>query len=64
MNSANLMKVTYYDAQNAIRLTGYADTVVWDEQNGGTLAALRFGGYPEMVQGLANAIYGRAIILS
>ena len=58
MNKQKLMKVTYYDEKNSIRLTGYADTVVWDEKGKTTLAALRFGGYPEEVRGLADAIYG------
>lgn len=62
MNKAKLMKVTYYDLKNSIRLTGYADTVVWDEKNTPTLAALRFGGYPEEVRGLADAIYGGVTI--
>lgn len=45
MSTQNLMKVTYYDQDRNIRLTGYADTVVWDEQPRPLLAALRFGGY-------------------
>ena len=51
-----LMKVTYYDPKNNIRLTGYSDTVVWDDKGQPTLMALRFGGYPEEVRGLADAI--------
>ena len=53
-----LMKVTYYDPKNNIRLTGYSDTVVWDDKGQPTLMALRFGGYPEEVRGLADAIFG------
>ena len=62
MSTQNLMKVTYYDQERSIRLTGYADTVVWDEQPRPLLAALRFGGYPEAVRGLSDAIYGGATI--
>ncbi len=62
MEKRKLMKVTYYDPKNNIRLTGYADTVVWDEKAPPTLAALRFGGYPEEVRSLADAIYGGATI--
>ena len=62
MSTQNLMKVTYYDQDRNIRLTGYADTVVWDEQPSPLLAALRFGGYPEAVRGLSDAIYGGATI--
>ncbi len=62
MNTQKLMKVTYYDPKNQIRIQCYADTVVWDTDPVPTLTALRFGGYPERVQGLADAIYGGATI--
>lgn len=62
MDAKNLMKVTYYDPKNQIRLLCYADTVVWDPKPVPTLIALRFGGYPERVQGLADAIYGGSTI--
>ena len=62
MNASKLMKVTYYDPKSDIRLLCYADTVVWDTKPAPTLIALRFGGYPERVQGLADAIYGGATI--
>lgn len=62
MNASKLMKVTYYDDRNQIRLLCYADTVVWDTKPAPTLIALRFGGYPERVQGLADAIFGGATI--
>ena len=58
MSTSKLMKVTYYDPKSQIRLLCYADTVVWDTKPTPTLTALRFGGYPERVQGLADAIYG------
>ena len=58
MNKQKLMKVTYYDPKNNIRLTGYSDTAVWDDKGQPTLMALRFGGYPEEVRGLADAIFG------
>lgn len=62
MNASKLMKVTYFDPKSDIRLLCYADTVVWDTKPAPTLIALRFGGYPERVQGLAGAIYGGATI--
>lgn len=62
MNASKLMKVTYYDDRNQIRLLCYADTVVWDTKPAPTLIALRFGGYPERVQGLSAAIFGGATI--
>lgn len=61
MSTSKLMKVTYYDPKSQIRLLCYADTVVWDTKPTPTLTALRFGGYPERVQGLADAIYGGAM---
>lgn len=63
MSTSKLMKVTYYDPKSQIRLLCYADTVVWDTKPTPTLTALRFGGYPERVQGLADAIYGGATLL-
>ena len=62
MSKPKLMVVTYYDQKKGIRLSGYADTVVWDDKGRPTLAALRFGGYPEEVRGLADAIYGGVTI--
>lgn len=64
MSTSKLMKVTYYDPKSQIRLLCYADTVVWDTKPTPTLTALRFGGYPERVQGLADAIYGGATPIS
>ena len=64
MEPTKLMKLTYCDPQNGICLTGYADVVVWDSASGQSpaLAALRFGGCPEVVCGLADAIYGGGAI--
>ena len=62
MNTQKLMPVTYYDPDNAIRLTAYADTAVWDDGPDPFLVALRLGGYPEVVHGLAAAICGGATI--
>ncbi|MCM1062114.1 MAG: hypothetical protein NC452_17770, partial [Eubacterium sp.] len=54
-----LMKLVYLDLKSETRLEAYADTVVL-EQEGKTnyIAAIRFGGYPESVKGLSEAIYG------
>ncbi|MFR9537850.1 MAG: helicase-related protein [Rikenellaceae bacterium] len=53
------MPLSYYDSGNSIRLSAYADTVIY-EQDGKEkiLRAIRFGGYPEMVRALSDAIYG------
>ena len=37
MNASKLMKVTYYDDRNQIRLLCYADTVMWDNKPTPTL---------------------------
>lgn len=63
MNTPALMKLTYQDKANGVLLTGYADTLVYDEvKDKKTLCAIRFGGYPEEVEGMAAAIFGGASI--
>jgi superfamily II DNA or RNA helicase len=57
MSKSKLMKVTYYDPKAEVCLTTYADTLVCDT-NENTIAAIRFGGYPEMVKGMTDAIFG------
>ena len=54
------MKISYYDSKVEIRLEAYADTIVLNKDNPGAsiLVAIRFGGYPESVRALAEAIYG------
>jgi hypothetical protein len=55
------MPVSYYDPGASVRLSAYADTVVWEQAAAEkTLRAIRIGGYPEMVRALADAIYGGA----
>ncbi len=61
--STSLMTVRYLDSSRAIHLTAYADMVVYDDSgNKNTLYAIRFGGYPEQVGGLAAAISGGGAI--
>lgn len=68
MNTPALMKLTYQDKANGVRLTGYADTLVYDEakdkdgKDKKILFAVRFGGYPEEVEGMSAAIFGGATI--
>ena len=54
-----LMKIEYLDLKSETHLEAYADTVVL-EKDGNTqyIAAIRFGGYPESVKGMSEAIYG------
>lgn len=60
---SNLIELTYYDPEACIRLTAYADTIITDQNaQGKTICAVRFGGYPEVVQALSDAIYGGAAV--
>ena len=57
--NANLTTVTYADSSKKIYLQNYADFIVYDTTgNKKTLCAIRFGGYPESVSGMAMAISG------
>ena len=60
MSQPQLKKVTYEDKKGGIRLDCYTDTIVFDPAGGKgpQLVAIRFGGEPEKVRGLADAIYG------
>ena len=54
-----LMKMEYFDLKAETRLETYADTVVIEkEENASFITAVRFGGYPESVKGMSDAIYG------
>lgn len=58
---SRLIPVSYYDPKTEVRLSVYADTIVYEsEHNQKTLRAIRFGGYPEMVAAMADAVYGGA----
>ncbi|MCI8810863.1 MAG: hypothetical protein HFF84_12265 [Oscillibacter sp.] len=63
MPQSKLIELTYYDSKSNVRLTAYADTIIMDSNaKGKVISAIRFGGYPEMVRGLADAIYGGATV--
>lgn len=57
------MPISYYNPKQEIRLSAYADTIVLEpdgrEQH---LLAIRFGGYPEMVRAMSDAIYAGATL--
>ena len=56
---SRLLPVSYYDSEEGILLSCFADTVVYHEDGSSkTLVAIRFGGYPEQVKGLSDAVYG------
>lgn len=60
---SRLMPISYYNPKQEIRLSAYADTLILEpdgrEQR---LRAIRFGGYPEMVRAMADAIYAGATL--
>ena len=63
MSNSKLIELSYYDPSAQVRLSAYADTLVLDhDQNGSIISAIRFGGYPEMVRAMSDAIYGGATI--
>lgn len=59
MSQSRLIELSYFDPNASIRLTVYADTLVLDRDGrDDILCAARFGGYPEMVRAMSDAIYG------
>ena len=63
VSKSKLIPISYYDPSKETRLSAYADTVVY-ERDGYfcILRAIRFGGYPEMVHALSDAIFAGATI--
>ncbi len=62
-HKSRLIELSYYDPAAQVRLSVYADTVVLDHNSkGGVISAVRFGGYPEMVRAMSDAIYGGATL--
>lgn len=58
---SRLMPISYFNPSQEVRLSAYADTIVYEKDGSrNTLRAIRFGGYPEMVRGLADALYAGA----
>ena len=62
MPNSKLIPITYYNASKEIRLSAYADIIVFEPGARPILRAIRFGGYPEMVRAMADAIYAGAMI--
>ena len=57
------MPISYYNPKQAIRLSAYADTLILEpDGRKQRLRAIRFGGYPEMVRAMADAIYAGATL--
>lgn len=63
ITQSKLIPISYYDPKSEVRLSAYADTIVYEpELAEKTLRAIRFGGYPEMVRAMSDAIYAGASI--
>ena len=63
MSQSRLIPLSYYNPAQEMRLTAYADTIIFEPDGGRKiLRAIRFGGYPEMVNAMADAIYAGARI--
>ncbi|MGN0107331.1 MAG: hypothetical protein ACI4A5_06520, partial [Hominilimicola sp.] len=59
MKLPQLSPIIYHDTAQKVHLKCFADTFVYRKQNGKrTLVAMRFGGYPEQVRGMSDALYG------
>ena len=59
MRSTKLMKMGYFDPKAEVRLEIYSDTIVIEKEGSiSYIAAVRFGGYPETVRGMSDAIFG------
>lgn len=62
-NQSRLIPISYYNKTQEVRLTAYADTIVYEQESRQkTLRAIRFGGYPEMVRAMADALYAGATL--
>ncbi len=63
MSSSRLIELNYFGPKSEVRLTAYADTIIMEpDEKKNTLTAIRFGGYPEVVRAMADAIYGGGAI--
>lgn len=59
--NSRLIPISYFNPNQSIRLNAYADIIVYEpDGNKQLLRAIRFGGYPEMVRALADALYAGA----
>lgn len=56
MGTSKLAALNYQD--DFISVSAYSDSILFDPQNGGAICAIRFGGYPEEVRAMSDAIYG------
>ena len=63
MSDSRLIELSYFDPGAQIRLTAYADTIIMEQDGKNSIiTAIRFGGYPEVVRAMSDAIYGGGTI--
>ena len=63
MLGSKLIELSYFDPGSQVRLTTYADTIIMERTGrNSTITAVRFGGYPEVVRAMADAMYGGATV--
>lgn len=63
MSESRLIELGYFDPGTKIRLTAYADTIITERDGkNSTITAIRFGGYPEVVRAMSDAMYGGATV--
>ena len=63
MAQSRLIYLEYFDPKAQVRLNAYADTIILDRDGKkSVISAIRFGGYPEMVKAMSDAIYGGGTI--
>ena len=59
MSQSRLIELSYFDPAQSVRLTVYADTIILDRDGKEqVISAVRFGGYPEVVRAMSDAMYG------
>lgn len=59
--NSRLIPISYFNPNQSIQLNAYADIIVYEpDGNKHLLRVIRFGGYPEMVRALADALYAGA----
>ena len=59
MSQSRLIELNYYDPKAEVRLSAYADTLALNKgPRENTMTAIRFGGYPQMVNAMVTGWYG------
>ena len=58
MSKSNLIPISYFNPSEKVRISAYADIIIYEKEHGQLLLrAIRFGGYPEMVNAMSDVIY-------